>query len=113
VDQKQLRHEIVAVRTALEEAPMSGEYQRELNKLEQELAWTKRVQQEQFILEQSERPIKPTYYNTGCCCYPDGSITGLELVAGEIRLVRWNADNGRASRTVLSRASLSDVFAAI
>ncbi|MGQ0601524.1 MAG: hypothetical protein ACT4QE_07490, partial [Anaerolineales bacterium] len=31
----------------------------------------------------------PCYFNTGCCCFLDGDITGLELAEGEIRLVRW------------------------
>lgn len=113
VDQKQLQHELNAARLTLESAPEDRKNQRRLNQLEEELAWTKRAQQEQFALEQSESSIKPSYYNTGCCCYPDGSITGLELVAGEIRLVRWKMDNDKGLRTVLSRALLADVFAAI
>ena len=31
----------------------------------------------------------PCYFNTGCCCFPDGDVTGLELADGELRLVRW------------------------
>ncbi|MGD8855618.1 MAG: hypothetical protein PVG33_04755 [Chloroflexota bacterium] len=113
VDQEQLKYEIAAAQSTLESAPQSSKFRRGLSQLEEELAWTKRARQDQFALEQSERPIKPTYYNTGCCCYPDGSITGLELVAGEIRLVRWNADNGKGVRTVLARSSLADIFAAV
>jgi hypothetical protein len=33
----------------------------------------------------------PCYFNTGCCAFPDGDITGLELAENEIRLVRWPA----------------------
>jgi hypothetical protein len=33
----------------------------------------------------------PCYFNTGCCSFPDGDITGLELADGQIRLVRWPA----------------------
>ena len=32
---------------------------------------------------------KPYYFNTGCCSFGDGSITGLEIESGQIRLVRW------------------------
>lgn len=31
----------------------------------------------------------PCYFNTGCCSFPDGDVTGLEIGDGEIRLVRW------------------------
>lgn len=33
--------------------------------------------------------ILPVYFNTGCCCYNDGDITGIELSDGMIRLVKW------------------------
>ena len=33
----------------------------------------------------------PCYFNTGCCSFPDGDVTGLELADGQIRLVRWPA----------------------
>lgn len=48
--------------------------------------------------------LKPTYYNSGCCCYSDGDITGIELAAGEIRLVKWSAVKGRE---VLESAGLA------
>jgi len=31
----------------------------------------------------------PTYYNSGCCCFSDGDITGIEHADNEIRLVKW------------------------
>jgi UDP-2,3-diacylglucosamine pyrophosphatase LpxH len=34
----------------------------------------------------------PCYFNTGCCSFPDGDITGIEIADGEIRLVRWPAN---------------------
>ena len=34
----------------------------------------------------------PCYFNSGCCSFPDGDATGLEIADGEIRLVRWPAD---------------------
>jgi hypothetical protein len=39
-----------------------------------------------------QRPIdldKPWYFNTGCCSFGDGDITGIALSDGRIRLVRW------------------------
>jgi len=39
--------------------------------------------------------MKPSYFNTGCCCFSDGDITGIELADGEIRLVKWSTAKGR------------------
>jgi UDP-2,3-diacylglucosamine pyrophosphatase LpxH len=36
----------------------------------------------------------PCYFNTGCCSFPDGDITGLEIADGELRLVRWPVNLG-------------------
>ena len=64
----------------------------------------------------------PCYFNGGCCSYPDGDVTGLELADGEIRLVRWPSNlhelrDGEAGiepeRRVLERASLGDILAAV
>jgi len=53
---------------------------------------------------------RPSYFNTGCCCFADGDVTGLEIVAGEIRLVRWLDDEGRRQSKVLTKMNLEDVF---
>jgi UDP-2,3-diacylglucosamine pyrophosphatase LpxH len=37
----------------------------------------------------------PCYYNTGCCSYADGEITGIEIMDGEIRLIKWNHSGER------------------
>lgn len=55
---------------------------------------------------------KPCYFNTGCCCYSDKSITGIEIADGEIRLVRWERF-ARPVRTVFFSASLAQVLAAV
>jgi UDP-2,3-diacylglucosamine pyrophosphatase LpxH len=36
----------------------------------------------------------PCYFNTGCCSFPDGDVTGLEIADGELRLVRWPVNFG-------------------
>jgi UDP-2,3-diacylglucosamine pyrophosphatase LpxH len=53
---------------------------------------------------------KPSYFNTGCCAFLDGDITGLEIGDGEIRLIRWPDDEGEPKPKVLVRAKLRDVF---
>jgi len=37
----------------------------------------------------------PTYFNSGCCCYSDGDITGIEIADEKIRLIKWNSQTGR------------------
>lgn len=51
----------------------------------------------------------PCYFNTGCCSFSDGDITGLEIENGEIRLVRW-PDQGNPWKRVLRRAGLREVL---
>jgi hypothetical protein len=50
--------------------------------------------------------MKPCYFNTGCCCFPDGDITGIEIADGQIRLVRWPDAQGRPRPRVLATADL-------
>lgn len=43
-----------------------------------------------------QKPISlpvPCYFNTGCCSFGDGDITGIELSGGEIRLVHWACES--------------------
>ena len=50
-----------------------------------------------------------SYFNTGCCCFDDGDITGIEIADEYIRLVKWEY-RGRASvRYVLEECKLSDL----
>ena len=37
---------------------------------------------------------KPSYFNTGCCRFDDGDITGMELENGVLRLIKWSAPGG-------------------
>jgi predicted phosphodiesterase len=53
--------------------------------------------------------IKPTYFNTGCCCYDDGDITGIEIDDGFIKLVKWEENERHATRVELEKISLFDV----
>lgn len=53
---------------------------------------------------------RPCYFNTGCCRYADGDITGIELADGEIRLIKWSFAQGEGQRTVLESTPLSPLF---
>jgi predicted phosphodiesterase len=50
--------------------------------------------------------IRPTYFNTGCCCYNDGDITGIEIAAGNMTLIKWEINDGKSARVVLEEISL-------
>lgn len=54
---------------------------------------------------------KNTYFNTGCCCYNDGDITGIELDAHNIRLIEWKTTaNGHSERIVLEENELKNLL---
>ena len=53
---------------------------------------------------------KPSYFNTGCCCFEDGDITGIEISEGFIRLIKWHEINTIPQRIVLEEAGLEYVF---
>lgn len=54
--------------------------------------------------------VVPVYFNTGCCCFDDGDITGIELSDGEIRLVKWESKAKIPERIVLEKATLSNLI---
>ena len=39
--------------------------------------------------------LKPSYFNSGCCCFRDGDITGIEITHEKISLVKWNIHKQR------------------
>jgi UDP-2,3-diacylglucosamine pyrophosphatase LpxH len=47
-----------------------------------------------------------TYFNTGCCCFSDGDITGIEMEGGKIRLVKWK----KSTRIVLDECGLDNLL---
>jgi len=64
----------------------------------------------------SQRPLTlttPCYFNTGCCSFGDGDITGIEIADGEIRLVRWPADPETDRRVLGTPLQLDEVFARV
>jgi hypothetical protein len=52
---------------------------------------------------------KPTYFNVGCCCYSDGSITGIEIADGFVRLVKWRDEGKGSEREVLEELPLGEM----
>ena len=57
--------------------------------------------------------VVPSYFNTGCCCFVDGDITGIEIAEDEIRLIKWEQEeeeNSEPKRKVLESSSLGYIF---
>jgi hypothetical protein len=64
--------------------------------------------------ERATEPVKPCYFNTGCCSFGDGSISGIEISDGRIKLIRWPDERGVPKPRVLASADLrNEVFAAL
>jgi UDP-2,3-diacylglucosamine pyrophosphatase LpxH len=55
--------------------------------------------------------MKPTYFNSGCCCFSDGDITGIEIENGFIRLIKWETENNKSTRCALEEIKLSELIA--
>jgi UDP-2,3-diacylglucosamine pyrophosphatase LpxH len=51
----------------------------------------------------------PSYFNTGCCRFRDGDITGIEISDLNIRLVKWDAIT--LQRTEPISMTLAELFA--
>jgi hypothetical protein len=53
--------------------------------------------------------MKPSYFNSGCCCYNDGDITGIEIADGCIRLIKWTSKKGKPERELLEEKKLEEL----
>ena len=49
----------------------------------------------------------PSYFNSGCCCFRDGDITGIEICKGKILLIKWSRE--KLQREVLEEISLIEL----
>jgi len=107
-----VRKSLMAAEVKLAKYPHNLKLQQQVAELSAQLEW---------ILAQNQQsskniPIiefkKPSYFNTGCCAFRDGDVTGLEFSDGEIRLVRWPDDEDFPKPKVLARTKLKEVFAA-
>lgn len=53
--------------------------------------------------------IIPSYFNSGCCCFDDGDITGIEIAEGYIRLIKWQDKDGNCKREMLEEIQLAEL----
>jgi len=54
--------------------------------------------------------LKPGYFNTGCCCFSDGDITGIEIADGHIRLVKWFGEGFGSKRMTLEEIGFAKLL---
>jgi len=108
-----IRDELKKWQAALAANPNDPQLREKVSLLAAELEWVL-SQERQMPGEEGTTPMeKPCYFNTGCCSFFDGDITGIEIADGEIRLIRWPDDDGRPRPRILESAKLRDVFAAL
>ncbi len=61
----------------------------------------------QFLINHHQQDA--SYFNTGCCCFSDGDITGIEIADGFIRLVKFT-EKPHFNRIVLEEKELDYFF---
>jgi UDP-2,3-diacylglucosamine pyrophosphatase LpxH len=61
------------------------------------------------IERDAHEKLRPSYFNTGCCCFSDGDITGIEIEGGYIRLIKWQDENDIAERKILEEVKLEEL----
>ena len=82
------------------DAALITELQQELEKRKKEYEGKKLV----------KTMAKPSYFNSGCCCFSDGDLTGIEIENGFIRLVKWKVEGNSGKRMVLEESPLFYLF---
>jgi len=99
-------HERLLAAASPEERPLILD---RLAEFHAEMEWAK-TQERQKPQEVGLDQAVPCYFNSGCCCFSDGDITGLELADGYFRLVRWPDKNDQPRRHILESARIMDVL---
>jgi UDP-2,3-diacylglucosamine pyrophosphatase LpxH len=99
------------LKSKLEDAKRRGADQGEVAAIRAELEGVEGfLRRKRYPAPETDEP--PCYFNGGCCCYPDGDVTCLELdgAADQIRLVRWPRDKPKAVDPVPAAVSLRAIF---
>ena len=73
------------------------------------VAWAK-AEQDRLRRQPPHELETPCYFNTGCCSFGDGDITGLEIRDGEILLIRWPCTPQTDPEPPLARMKLAEVY---
>jgi predicted phosphodiesterase len=68
-----------------------------------------KINENKIAAAEQNSTLKPTYFNTGCCCYNDSDITGIEIAEGKISLIKWHSTNNIPERSVLEEKELIEL----
>lgn len=109
----QLAREVKAVRTQLAARPDDRALRAEVSLLKAEIEWVRAQDEQEPGEEGTAASAPPHYFNTGCCSFLDGDVTGLELARGDIRLIRWPDTDGAPRPHTLRSAPLAEVYGAL
>lgn len=89
----------------LERRPNGPAFQEARRALLAEMEW---VRSSEFQTPPGIAVETPCYFNSGCSSFGDGDVTGLEIVDGKIKLVRWPDDVDRPLPQVLEEVDLGE-----
>jgi UDP-2,3-diacylglucosamine pyrophosphatase LpxH len=106
----QIMQEIEEKRAEWEQDPLNEELRDALALLEAELEWVRAQQKAEPGDEGDLTPTSSRYFNTGCCSFIDGKITGIELFEGQMRLIRWPNGSRNPRRHQLAPAIDEEVL---
>lgn len=81
-----------------------------ITSLEAQIAFRKRAYK---TISEDYLSLQPSYFNSGCCCFADGDITGIEIAGATLRLVKWKQQEGKPTRQVLEETSLLELLLAV
>jgi predicted phosphodiesterase len=81
-----------------------------IEKMQQEIAYRK---MQYTDVSDTYLKLKPSYFNSGCCCFNNGGITGIEISGGVLRLIQWKAKEAHTApeRIVLEETPLEELLA--
>ena len=63
-----------------------------------------------YSAEEEKSFLNPCYFNSGCCCFDDGDITGIEIADGYIRLIKWYDEENSSIRKVLEEIAFKKLL---
>jgi hypothetical protein len=108
----QIEDDLTELRQASGDSPTPAQIEAEAELMAQ-LEWVRAQSRDKPKGEFGIDFTIPCYFNTGCSCYPDGDITGIEIAEGEIRLIRWPNEEEDPLPQTLARDDIRDVFSSV
>ena len=97
-----------SVRQELEKMKNDGFLPEDIAMKEAHLEWIKADASE--IRSSLPNSAQPSYFNTGCCSFSNGEITGIEIADQKVRLIQWSGESGHPVRTILREAPLKSIL---